>query len=76
MRQTADDAFSTFYQANTAADIEKLCQESGLILTRLQAVADPTYLAFKPTLFRLMCWFEERLPASRKLHLVGVGQRL
>lgn len=70
-----DDTFPTFYRANTPAKIEELCQQSGLVLETLRPIPDPTYLAFNPIMFRLMCLVEERLPHSRKLHLVVVARR-
>lgn len=73
--RSAADAFPTTYQANNADQLHKLAQASGLQLTQLEAIPDPSYLAFHPLLFRVMCQFEERLPASRKLHLVGVLQK-
>ncbi len=71
----AEDAFPTFYRANTEAALSSLCQQSGLELTGLTAVPDPTYLAFNRAMFRLMCLFEENLPAGRKLHLVGLVRK-
>ncbi|HRQ38536.1 MAG TPA: class I SAM-dependent methyltransferase [Chloroflexota bacterium] len=72
--RAADDTFPTFYRANTSAQIGELCQKSGLILEALLLIPDPTYLAFNPATFRLMCLLEERLPPSRKLHLVGLAR--
>ncbi|MBK6711236.1 MAG: hypothetical protein IPG51_13000 [Chloroflexi bacterium] len=47
----------TYYRANTAEDLRQLAAAHGLELIALQAIADPTYLAFTPALFRLMIWF-------------------
>ena len=44
-------------------------------LTTLEFVADPTYLAFSRPMFRAMAAFEDRLPADRRIHLVGVARR-
>lgn len=73
--RAADDAFPTHYRANTAADLQRLCAQTGLRLTTLLTIPDPTYLAFTPALFRLSCALEERLPDGRHIHLVGVIQR-
>ena len=73
--RAADDAFPTYYRANKQNEIESLCQQTGLVLERLTAVADPTYLAFNQIMYRLMCAFEERLSDGRKLHLVGVVRK-
>lgn len=69
------DAFPTFYRANTPADLHRLAGRTGLELYKLELVPDPTYLAFTPSLFRLACLLEENLPASRYVHLVGVFRR-
>lgn len=70
-----DDTFPTFYRANTPEQIDELCQQNNLVLESLHLIPDPTYLAFNPAMFWLMCWLEERLPTSRKLHLVGLARR-
>ena len=69
------DAFPAYYLANTKADLEQLAQEGQMKLTQLHDVADPTYLAFTPSLFRFACWLDDRLPAERHIHLVGVVQK-
>jgi SAM-dependent methyltransferase len=69
------DTFPTFYRANSATTIQKLCQQNKLVLETLHAISDPTYLAFNQSLFRLMCQIEDKLPASRKLHLVGLARK-
>lgn len=74
--RAADDAFPTYYRANKQGDIESLCQQSGLQVERLTAVADPTYLAFNQLMFDVMCKFEERLSDGRKLHLVGALRKI
>jgi len=70
------DAFPAFYRANSRTDLERLAQEGNMKLTQLHAVADPTYLAFTPSLYRLACWLDDRLPAERHIHLVGVVQKI
>jgi SAM-dependent methyltransferase len=73
--RSAADAFPTTYQANSPDRLRRLGQANDLHLTDLHAIPDPSYLAFHSLLFRLMCHVEERLPAGRKLHLVGVLQK-
>jgi SAM-dependent methyltransferase len=73
--RAADDTFSTFYRANSEKMLKTLCLQNGLVLETLCIVPDPTYLAFNPALFHLMCRLEERLPAARHLHLVGLARR-
>jgi SAM-dependent methyltransferase len=74
--RSAADAFPTTYQANTTGQLQRLAQASGLHLSQLHTIPDPSYLAFHPLLFRLMCHVEERLSDERKLHLVGVLKKL
>ena len=69
------DAFPTFYRANTTAALRHLATGQGMTLTSLEAIADPTYLAFNDALFRLMVRFEARLAGERGIHLVGCLQR-
>jgi SAM-dependent methyltransferase len=69
------DTFPTYYRANETAVLHTLCQSAGLNLIELHTIPDPTYLAFTPVLFRLMSWFETKLPPQRRLHLVGLAQK-
>ena len=70
--RSADDTFATHYRANILHDLENLATQSGLQLTALHTIPDPTYLAFNRPLFNLMSHFEDLLPAGRKIHLVGI----
>jgi hypothetical protein len=70
--RSANDTFATHYRANSRAALEHLATRSGLHLTTLHTVPDPTYLAFNRLLFGLMSYFEDALPAGRKIHLVGI----
>jgi SAM-dependent methyltransferase len=70
--RAAADTFPAYYRANTAADLQRLAGGSGLRLVEWQAIADPTYLAFHPALFRPVVWLDGRLAAGRAIHLVGV----
>jgi SAM-dependent methyltransferase len=65
------DTFPAYYRANTAVDLQQLAASNQMHLSELQAIADPTYLAFTPALFRLLAWLEARLPAEMAVHLVG-----
>ncbi|RMG99801.1 MAG: class I SAM-dependent methyltransferase [Chloroflexi bacterium] len=69
------DTFPTYYRANTIPTLHQLGQKTGLTLIEYYPIPDPTYLAFTPFLFRLMCYLEETLPPSMRLHLVGVYQK-
>lgn len=69
------DTFPTAYRANSPVVLAELCAAAGLSLATLECVADPTYLAFSRPLYRAMAAFEDRLPADRRIHLVGVARR-
>ena len=69
------DTFPTYYRANSPATLRQLAGAQKLETIALQAIPDPTYLAFHPLLFRLMMHFEARLTADRQLHLVGCLRR-
>lgn len=69
------DTFPTRYLANTVEDLQRLARRAGLSLAHLAAIPDPTYLAFTPTLFKLMSRAESYLPADRHIHLVGVMEK-
>ncbi len=73
--RAAADTFPAFYRANTHPHLQHLSQQNGLTLTTLHPIADPTYLAFTPALFRFMTWFEGHLPTHRHIHLVGLMTR-
>jgi SAM-dependent methyltransferase len=70
--RTATDTFPTLYRANSRTALQTLAADAGLRLQEVQAIPDPTYLAFTPRLFRLAQWVEDRLPPARGLHLVGI----
>ena len=70
------DTFPTYYRANHIQTLHQLGEECGLQLKTIHAIPDPSYLAFTPTMFNVMSWIEQKLPEKRRLHLVGVFQRL
>jgi len=65
------DTFPVRYRANRAAAIRELALRNGLEVASLKAVADPTYLALNPLMFRASVLTERLLPASRGVHLLG-----
>jgi SAM-dependent methyltransferase len=73
--RAAVDTFPAYYQANTAADLELLATMGNMHLAALQAIPDPSYLAFNQIAFRLSLWFDKRLSPERQIHLVGLMQR-
>jgi SAM-dependent methyltransferase len=70
--RSGGDTFPAYYRANCRQTITRLAAAHGMHLERLETIEDPTYLAFTPALFKLSQWLGERLPAERRLHLVGV----
>ena len=71
----AVDTFPAYYLANSRKQIEALAGEAGMEVAELLAVPDPTYLAFRPALFRLTRQIEGRLAADRAIHLVGMVKK-
>jgi lauroyl/myristoyl acyltransferase len=67
-----DDTFPTHYRANTPQTIAALAHAVGLRVVMLTCVPDPSYLAFTPSLYRIAAAVDDRLPADRGIHLVGV----
>jgi SAM-dependent methyltransferase len=65
------DTFPVRYRANTAAAIHGHAARSGLEVVSLTAVADPTYLALNPLMFRASVLTERLLPEGRGVHLLG-----
>jgi len=55
--------------------LARLAAGAGLVVETLDCVADPTYLAFSPALYRVMAAVEDRRPAGRRIHLVGLLRR-
>jgi SAM-dependent methyltransferase len=70
------DTFRVRYRANTLGQLRRLAQATGFRVARLEAISDPTYLAFNPLLFELSVWFERLLPAGLGVHLLGDFERL
>ena len=66
------DTFPVRYRANTPRALRVLCRQTGFDLD-LRLVPDPTYTAFNDPLFRLSIRLENLIPASFKIHLVGVA---
>ena len=65
------DTFPAYYRANSPVALRHLAEETGFAVDVLLTIADPTYLAFHPALLPALAALEERLPADRRLHLVG-----
>lgn len=70
------DTFRVRYRANTAAELRRLARQTGFRVVTLEAIPDPTYLAFNPLLFELSVLFERLLPAGLGVHLLGEWERV
>jgi ubiquinone/menaquinone biosynthesis C-methylase UbiE len=73
--RAAADTYPAHYLANTPDQIAKLAGTAGLLLEKMQFVPDPSYLAFRLALFRLLSLIEGFLPESRAIHLVGLVRK-
>jgi len=65
------DTFHVHYRANTVARVSVLATRAGMRVAALEAVPDPTYLAFTDALFRASAALERLLPRGWGVHLVG-----
>jgi ubiquinone/menaquinone biosynthesis C-methylase UbiE len=63
------DTFPITYRANTRADLILLAAQANLRVDSLRGIADPSYLAFSPLLFRVSSWLAQVTPP---VHLIGV----
>ncbi len=67
------DTFPVCYRANTSGTIRRLAAQSGLACEQILQIADPTYLAFHPLLFRASVALAR---ISTPVHLIGVLRKL
>ena len=74
--RAAADTYPAYYRANSQAQIDFLARRADMEMVRIEAITDPTYLAFRPGLFRLARQIEGRLPAGRAIHLAGFAQKV
>jgi SAM-dependent methyltransferase len=65
------DTFAVRYRANTTGRLRKLARASGFNVMELRVIADPTYVAFNPALFRAAMLAERVLPAGLGVHILG-----
>ena len=65
------DTFHVQYRANTVRDIEMCARGSGLRISELRVVPDPTYLAMNGLLFNASVMSERLMPRGWGLHLLG-----
>lgn len=69
--RAAADTFPAYYRANDPAGLRHLATQCGFGVATLDAIPDPTYLAFNNSLFRAAIWLEEGVLRDRPVHLVG-----
>ncbi len=69
------DTFPAYYRANSSDDIRELAVQAGMRLVVSQAIVDPTYLVFQPSLYDTAVWFDEKLSPDRAIHLVGMIEK-
>ena len=74
--RAAADTYPAYYRANSQTQIDLLTRRADMELVTIEAIPDPTYLAFRPGLFRMASEIEKRLPAGRAIHLAGVARRI
>jgi hypothetical protein len=65
------DTFPVQYRANTVGEIRRQAAASGLEVTELRIVPDPTYLAISPLMFRASVLSERVMPRAWGVHLLG-----
>jgi SAM-dependent methyltransferase len=65
------DTFPVQYRANTEHDIQMCARGSGLRVSELRVVPDPTYLAMNGLLFNASVMSERLMPRGWGLHLLG-----
>ncbi len=70
------DTFRVRYRANTGAALRALAGQAGFRVASLEAISDPSYLAFNPLLFEVSVWMERLLPAGLGVHLLGDLERI
>jgi ubiquinone/menaquinone biosynthesis C-methylase UbiE len=65
------DTFRVRYRANSERTLRALAGRSGLEVTELRVVPDPTYLALNNFMFRSAVFAERLLPRGWGVHLLG-----
>jgi SAM-dependent methyltransferase len=65
------DTFAVRYRANSTRRLRRLAKSSGFSVMELRVIADPTYVAFSPAMFRAAMTAERLLPAGLGVHIVG-----
>jgi ubiquinone/menaquinone biosynthesis C-methylase UbiE len=65
------DTFRVRYRANTPRLLRAQAEQSGLEVTELRVVSDPTYLALNDVMFTVSVAAERLMPRGWGVHLIG-----
>jgi SAM-dependent methyltransferase len=65
------DTFAVRYRANTVGRLRRLARRAGFSIMELRAIADPTYVAFNPAMFRAAMAAERVMPSGLGVHILG-----
>lgn len=69
------DTFPVVYRANTPSTLHSLAQTTGMTVTELHCIHDPTYFAFNDLFFRASVLLTRLMTADMGVHLVGVCRK-
>jgi len=70
--RSSEDTFPVQYKVNSSNDLSALAAASEMAIVDIRIIDDPSYLSLSPRLFNLASRIEKRLPAERRIHLVGI----
>ena len=73
--RNGSDTFAVRYRANTTWKIKRIAARTGFAVAEMNVIADPTYVAFNPMLFKAAVLSERVLPAGLGVHLLGDLQK-
>ena len=65
------DTFAVRYRANTRRRLLAIAKRHDFSVMELRVIADPTYVAFNPALFRASMLAERMVPSGLGVHILG-----
>lgn len=65
------DTFAVRYRANTTGRLRSLAKRNNFSVMELRVIADPTYVAFNPVVFRAAMLVERAMPGGLGVHILG-----
>lgn len=65
------DTFAVRYRANSPGRLRAMARRHDFSVMELRVIADPTYVAFNPALFRAAVLAERVLPSGLGVHILG-----